>query len=389
MSNGDHYDWPFLDDSHREIAASIKKWAADVLPSFEHESEENPDATAKKLVDKLAGAGWLQYLVPASSGGVSEKLDTRAICLIREHLAYYSGLADFAFIMQGLGSGPITLFGNDKLKQEFLPAVIKGQNIAAFALTEPDAGSDVSAISTIASKQGEHYILNGEKTLISNGGIADFYVVFARTGEGEGTKGLSAFLVAADTPGLNTDERIQIIAPHPMGRLKFTDCKIPKDNLIGQPGEGFTIAMTTLDHFRPTVGAAALGMARRAFDEAVRHVKSRKMFGGRLADLQMTEAAIADMALDIDASAALVYRAAWARDTGRDSTKREASMAKLFATEAAQRVIDRAVQLFGGQGVVTGEPVETLYREVRALRIYEGASEIHKIIIAREYLKTP
>ncbi|MCH8335994.1 MAG: acyl-CoA dehydrogenase [Proteobacteria bacterium] len=311
-------------------------------------------------------------------------LSLYCIALCRETLAYYSGLADFSFAMQGLGSGPISLFGTDAQRQQYLPAVAAGEGIAAFALSEAEAGSDVAAIATSAALSADEYVLNGEKTWISNGGIADFYCVFARTGEEAGARGLSAFIVDASNPGIEVTERIETMAPHPLATLSFTDCRVAISDRIGKPGEGFKIAMATLDVFRTTVAAAALGFARRALDEAVRHTSTRQLFGAPLSALQMTEASIAEMATEIDASALLVYRSAWAKDCYQERVTREAAMAKLFATEAAQRIIDRAVQLFGGSGVVTGNMVERLYREIRALRIYEGASEVQKVIIARQ-----
>jgi acyl-CoA dehydrogenase len=306
--------------------------------------------------------------------------------VIRETLARHSGLADFAFAMQGLGSGAIALFGAPELQRKYLPAVRSGKAIAAFALSEPAAGSDVAAVATSAAVDGDDYIVNGEKTWISNGGIADFYTLFVRTGEAPGAKGLTALVVDADTPGLRIAERIEVIAPHPLATLQFDACRVPRAQLLGQPGAGFKVAMATLDIFRSTVGAAALGFARRALDEALRQVKERRLFGAPLADLQMTQGRIADMALAIDAAALLVYRAAWTRDCIADRVTREAAMAKLFATEAAQQVIDQAVQLFGGRGVRRGEKVEELYREIRALRIYEGASEVQKLVIAKQVL---
>ena len=310
----------------------------------------------------------------------------RALCLIRETLARHDALADFAFAMQGLGSGAISLFGSASQQQEFLPGVREGRKIAAFALSEPDAGSDVAAMATTARREGDHFVLDGEKTWISNGGIADFYTVFARTGEAPGAKGLSVFVVDANTPGLEIAERIEVIAPHPLARLRFNGCRVSADRLLGKQGDGFRIAMSVLDVFRSTVGAAALGMARRALDEALRHSSSRQLFGAPLSDLQLTQAAIADMALAVDASALLVYRSAWTKDCVAERVTREAAMAKLFATESAQQVIDAALQLFGGLGVKSGMPVERLYREIRALRIYEGASEVQKLVIARQTL---
>ncbi len=380
MTDTTFLDWPFLDDSHRSLWRSLQDWCGTY--SFSH--DDDVDKQCRQLVRDLGAAGWLRACVPAASGGLSEKLDVRSIALTRESLAYAAGLADFAFAMQGLGSGPISLFGNRDQCRKYLPAVAAGKKIAAFALSEAEAGSDVAAMSTTAHRDGDTYVLNGEKMWISNAGIADFYCVFARTGEAPGSRGLSAFIVEADTPGFEVTERIDTIAPHPLGRLAFDNCRIPAASRIGPAGDGFKVAMATLDIFRTSVGAAALGFARRALDEAVRHSSERKLFGAPLSALQMTEASIADMALDVDASALLVYRSAWAKDCYQERVTREAAMAKLYATEAAQRVIDRAVQLFGGSGVVSGNIAETLYREIRALRIYEGASEVQKIIIARQ-----
>ncbi|MEA2554236.1 MAG: acyl-CoA dehydrogenase [Fimbriimonadaceae bacterium] len=371
-------EWPFFEDRHRELAEAIEAWCGKKLRP--HRSTDI-DSECCTLVRELASAGILRYAAPEA-----EKLDVRSLCIIRETLARYSGLADFSFAMQGLGSGPISLFGSDELKREFLPAVRAGKMIAAFALSEPEAGSDVAALAMTAELDGDEYVLNGRKTWVSNGGIADFYVVFARTGEGEGAKGLSAFVVDAATEGLRVAERIQVMAPHPLAKLAFKDCRVPASRMLGEPGQGFKVAMSTLDVFRPTVGAAALGFGRRALDEALKRTTSRTLFGAPLSDMQMTQARLAEMATDIDASALLVYRAAWAKDHGAPRITREASMAKLYATEAAQKVIDSAVQLFGGQGVVVGSPVEELYREIRALRIYEGASEVQLQIIAKQVL---
>jgi acyl-CoA dehydrogenase len=313
-------------------------------------------------------------------------LDVRSLCLIREILARHNGLADFAFAMQGLGSGAITLFGTPELQQRYLPGVASGDRIAAFALSEPMAGSDVAALATAARREGDHFVIDGLKTWISNAGIAAHYLVFARTGEQPGAKGLSAFVVDADTPGLSVTQRIEVIAPHPLGTLRFDDCPVPANNMLGRPGDGFRIAMATLDVFRATVGAAALGFARRALTETLGHVRSRTLFGSRLSDMQATRMRLSDMALEVDAAALLVYRAAWTKDRGAERVTREASMAKLYATEAAQRVIDSAVQLFGGLGVTCGSAVERLYREIRPLRIYEGTSEIQKLIIANQII---
>jgi len=386
VSDKTFLDWPFFAEKHRVMAKALTSWTLETLS----ESEEplDVDAVCRTLVRRLAQGGWLRYCVPAAFGGVNEKLDVRALCLIRETLAYHSGLADFSFAIQGLGSGAITLFGSSDLQQAYLPAVGGGEKIAAFALSEPNAGSDVAALSTSAKLDGDHYVLNGTKTWISNGGIADYYTVFARTEQAPGAKGLSAFVVDAATKGLKVAERIQVMAPHPLAKLTFNDCRIPKTHLLGKPGQGFKIAMSTLDIFRATVGAAALGFARRALDEALQRALNRKIFNQPLASFQMIEAKLAEMALEIDAAALLVYRAAWTKDTGAARVTREAAMAKLFATEAAQRVIDQAVQILGGMGVVSGHPVEKLYREIRALRIYEGASEVQKIVIARSLLKS-
>lgn len=380
MSDKTYMDWPFLDDSHRELQRALLQWCED----YEFGDDDDVDRTCRKLVADLGKAGWLKYCVPAEWGGASAKLDVRSIALCRETLAYRSGLADFSFAMQGLGSGAISLFGTDAQRQQYLPPVAAGDAIAAFALSEADAGSDVAAIATTAELSGDEYIINGSKTWISNGGIADFYCLFARTGEEPGARGLSAFIVDGSNRGLEISERIETIAPHPLATLAFDDCRVAIDARIGESGEGFKIAMATLDVFRTTVAAAALGFARRAMDEAVQHTSTRELFGAPLSALQMTEASIAEMATEIDASALLVYRSAWAKDCYQDRVTREAAMAKLYATEAAQKVIDRAVQLFGGSGVVSGNIAERLYREIRALRIYEGASEIQKVIIARQ-----
>lgn len=380
MADKTYLDWPFLEDSHRRLKSDLVAWCE----QYTFGDEDDVDSACRLLVADLGKAGWLKNCVPATWGGISEKLDVRSIALCRETLAYYSGLADFSFAMQGLGSGAISLFGTDAQRQQYLPAVAAGSAIAAFALSEAEAGSDVAAMATTAELSGDEYVLNGEKTWISNGGIADFYCVFARTGEEPGARGLSAFIVEASNPGLEVSEKIDTIAPHPLAVLSFSDCRVAASDRIGEPGEGFKIAMATLDVFRTTVAAAALGFARRALDEAVRHTSTRELFGAPLSALQMTEASIAEMATDIDASALLVYRSAWAKDCYQERVTREAAMAKLFATEAAQKTIDRAVQLFGGRGVVKGNIAERLYREIRALRIYEGASEVQKVIVARQ-----
>jgi acyl-CoA dehydrogenase len=339
------------------------------------------------LVRKLGEGGWLRYCVPAAFGGVHDQLDVRSLALIRETLAFYSGLADFAFAMQGLGSGTISLFGTDEQKQAYLPAVAKGDKIAAFALTEPGTGSDVANLATAAVQEREGYTVDGIKTYISNGGIADFYVLFARTGEAPGSKGISAFIADAPAPGLDASERIEVIAPHPLATLRFAQMPLPHGALLGERGKGFALAMATLDVFRTTVGAAALGFARRALDEATKRAVERKLGDGTLADNPLVQSMLAEMVLDVEASALLVYRAAWVRDVLGRRNSREAALAKLHATDRAQRVIDKAVQIFGGLGVTVGVPVENLYREIRALRIYEGASEVQKMVIARNHLK--
>jgi acyl-CoA dehydrogenase len=371
--------WPFFEDRHRALAQAIEQWAAANLPA----DHSDADAACRTLVQKLGRDGWLKHSAPDPDAPAA--LDVRTLCLIRETLARHDALADFAFAMQGLGAGPISLFGNDK-QRAWLKRTRAGQDIAAFALTEPKSGSDVANIEMTARRFGDGYILDGEKTWISNGGIADFYVVFARTGEGAGAKGLSAFLVPRDLPGFTVAERIAVMSPHPLARLKFERTTVPSYAMIGAPGEGFKIAMATLDIFRATVAAAALGFARRALEETITRAKTRELFGGPLADLQMVQASIAEMAVDVDAAALLVYRAAWTKDNGAARVTREAAMAKLFATERAQRVIDKAVQLHGGDGVRHGHIIERLYRDIRALRIYEGASEVQKIVIARQML---
>jgi acyl-CoA dehydrogenase len=385
MPDRTYLDWPFLDERHRALAEEVERFAADAL-FYLDEDATDVDAACRMLVARLAEASLLRHAVPAAWGGSSKSLDVRSLCLVRETLARFAALADFAFAMQGLGSGAITLFGTDGQRRGYLPGVAEGRMIAALALSEPDAGSDLAAVATTAEPDGARFVLNGAKTWISNGGIADFYVVLARTGETPGARGLSAFIVDAEAPGLEVAERIELIAPHPLATLRFEDCRVPRAQLLGEPGQGFKIAMATLDVFRPTVGAAALGFARRALDAALRRASSRQLFGGPLAELQMIQAKLADMALAIDAAALLVYRAAWAKDTGAARITREAAMAKLYGTEAAQRVIDDAVQIHGALGVVAGHPVERLYREIRALRIYEGASEVQKVVIARQTL---
>jgi len=379
MADKRYLEWPFFDGRHVDLEAALDEWAAGHLDDV-HGSDV--DADCRRLVRLLGEGGWLRHAI----GGAGSPIDTRAICLIRETLARHNGLADFAFAMQGLGSGAISLFGTETQRERYLPRVARGAAIAAFALSEPHAGSDVAAMRCAARLEGDAYVLDGEKTWISNGGIADFYVVFARTGEAPGARGISAFIVDADTPGLTIAERIDVIAPHPLARLRFDGCRVPAAQRIGAAGQGFKVAMATLDVFRTSVAAAALGFARRAFDEALAHAMTRQMFGQALADFQLTQAKLAQMALNIDASALLTYRAAWQRDRGGKVTK-EAAMAKMTATESAQQVIDAAVQMFGGLGVMSGHPAERLYREIRALRIYEGATEVQQLIIARELLR--
>jgi acyl-CoA dehydrogenase len=383
MADRSFLDWPFFDDSHRRLADDLESWCAVEIPRADG---EDVDAECRALVRKLGESGWLHYCVPGQYGGVHDNLDVRSLALIRETLARHSGLADFAFAMQGLGSGTISLFGSEAQKQAYLPAVAKGGKIAAFALTEPGSGSDVASMDTTAEEQDGGWVVNGAKTYISNGGIADHYVLFARTGEAPGAKGISAFIVDAGTPGLDDSERIEVIAPHPLATLRFTDMRLPADALLGTRGRGFAQAMATLDMFRTTVGAAALGFARRALDEATERALTRQLGTGTLADNPITQSKLAEMVLDVETSALLVYRAAWMRDVQGKRNSREAALAKLHATDGAQAVIDKAVQLFGGLGVTRGVPVESLYREIRALRIYEGASEVQKVVIARAHL---
>ena len=366
--------WPFFEEQHRSVAEHVEQVARDL--NVDH---SDVDASCRSLVANLGAANLLEM-----TASVQGKLDVRSLCLAREILARHDGLADFAFAMQGLGTGAISLFGSDEQKAAWLPLTSSGKAIAAFALTEPQSGSDVANSTMTADREGDTYVLNGEKTWISNGGIADVYTLFARTGEAAGAKGLSAFIVTPDIPGFEIAERLETIAPHPLARLRFTDCRIPSSAMLGAPGQGFKVAMSVLDVFRSTVAAAALGFARRALDEALERVSTRHIAGDPLFDLQMVQAHIADMALDIDAAALLIYRAAWSKDSGGGRISREAAMAKLFSTEQAQSVIDKAVQLYGGEGVRSGNTVERLYREIRALRIYEGASDVQKVIIARQ-----
>ncbi|WP_295524019.1 acyl-CoA dehydrogenase family protein [uncultured Pseudacidovorax sp.] len=379
MADQSYLDWPFFEPRHRELAQAVDAWATQ---NISQDHGHDVDAECRALVKALGVGGWLKHAVGASA----QTMDARAICLIRETLARHSGLADFAFAMQGLGSGAISLHGTPEQRERYLTRVARGEAISAFALSEPDAGSDVAAMQCSARQDGDHYVLDGEKTWISNGGIADFYVVFARTGEAPGARGISAFIVEAGTPGFEIAERIEVIAPHPLARLRFTGCRVAAGQRVGAAGEGFKVAMRTLDVFRTSVAAAALGFARRAFDEALARATTRRMFNGVLADFQLTQARLAQMATAIDSAALLTYRAAWRRDRGEPVTK-DAAMAKLTATENAQQVIDAAVQMFGGLGVVSEQPVERLYREIRALRIYEGATEVQQLIIGRELLR--
>jgi acyl-CoA dehydrogenase len=391
---------PLFEEPHRSLAANAEQWAAETFgapqegePLELEETRAAIDARCREIHGQLAAAGLTRYCVRREFGGELEDFDARAICLIRETLAYHDGLADFVFAMQGLGSGAISIAGSPELKARYLPRVARGESIAAFALSEPDAGSDVAALTCRAQAHGSEYVLDGTKTWISNGGIADFYCVFARTEIGEvradgstRASGISAFVVEPSDPGFTVARRIDLNAPHPLAELKFERCRIPADRLIGAVGEGFKTAMRTLDVFRSSVAAAATGFARRAFDEAAAHARKRRMFGKTLADFQLTQAALADMATAIDAAALLTYRAAWLRDHGKPVTL-AAAMAKMTATESAQAVIDRALQMFGGRGVERGAVVEKLYREIRSLRIYEGATEVQKLIIGREVLQ--
>jgi acyl-CoA dehydrogenase len=382
---------PFFEMPHREHAARLSHWAEQNLASLPHDTatSDGLDRACRARVEALGEAGFLKACVPAAYGGLSDALDVRMLCLSREILGWHDGLADFAFAMQGLGTGSISLFGSEVLKQRYLPPVAAGQAIAAFALSEKEAGSDVAAMATTAVPDGnDHIRLTGEKTWISNGGIADHYVVFARTGEAPGAKGLSAFVVDADASGLSISERIDVIAPHPLATLQFDGVRVPVANRLGQPGGGFKVAMATLDIFRSTVGAAALGFARRAQHEALSRATTRRLFGAPMAELPLAQASLAESEAEIDAAALLVYRAAWLKDSGQARITGEAAMAKMVATENAQRVIDRSLQLFGGLGVTKGVKVEELYREIRALRIYEGATDVQKIVIAREAIRS-
>lgn len=381
MADRSFLNWPFFEDRHRELAAELQAWAGKELGAVDH---SDTDATCRRIVMMLGESGFLTHSAVDPQAGTG--LDVRSLCLIRETLARHDGLADFAFAMQGLGTGAISLFGTDAQKAQWLTLTRAGKAISAFALTEPQSGSDVANSTMTATRDGDDYLLNGEKTWISNGGIADVYTLFARTGEGPGAKGLSAFITPAGLPGFEVTERLEVIAPHPLATLRFTNCRVPASAMLGTPGQGFRIAMSVLDVFRATVAAAALGFARRALDEALERVTTRHIQGAPLFDLQMVQGHIADMALDVDASALLVYRAAWTKDSGAPRVTREAAMAKLFATDQAQQVVDKAVQLHGGDGVKSGGIIEKLYRDIRALRIYEGASDVQRVVIARQTL---
>jgi acyl-CoA dehydrogenase len=368
---------PFFEESHRTLGNELRAWAE---KTARQNGGRDVDEESRHWVKELGRGGWLKYTVPRSHGGAFEWLDVRSLCIARETLARVTGLADFAFAMQGLGSGPISLYGSTSLKDRYLPRVAAGDAIAAFAISEVRAGSDVAATQTVAWRDGDSYVIDGEKTWISNAGIADFYVVFCRLGGTE--RDFVALVVEPGDRGFRVSERISTISPHPLGSLVFNGCKVAGDRVVGEAGRGLRVALGTLDVFRSTVAAAALGFARRAMDEALKHIAKRELFGKQLGEFQLTQARIADMATSIDASALLVYRAAWVRDSGAERVTREAAMAKMFATEAAQRVIDDAVQLLGARGVVAGHPVEQLYREIRALRIYEGTTEVQKLVIA-------
>jgi len=389
MNSASHLAWPFFDEAHRVLKTQLQEWTSKQFAD-QHGHDESRDAIDREcvsLVKALGQGGWLKPAIAGKAhGGASDVIDTRTICLLREELAWHHGLADFAFAMQGLGSGAISLKGTPEQQAAYLPRVAKGEALAAFALSEPDAGSDVAAMQCNALDTPDGYRLNGLKTWISNGGIADFYVVFARTGEAPGARGISAFIVDADSTGLEIAERIDVMAPHPLATLQFTNVLVPHAKRIGAAGEGFKVAMATLDVFRTSVAAASLGFARRALDESIAWAKQRKMFGGTLADFQITQSKLAQMATMLDAATLLTYRAAWLRDQGQRITQ-EAAMAKMTATENAQQIIDMAVQMHGGMGVKKGCIVESLYREIRALRIYEGATEVQQLIIGRDLLK--
>lgn len=381
-------EWPFFENTHRQLARELDQWCRDNLGAVDH---ADVNQASKSLVSQLGEGGWLQYCVPSGEagelGGLYPQIDSRSLCILRETLGRHDALADFAFAMQGLGSGALTLAGSDAMRRRYLPRVASGGAIAAFALSEPEAGSDVAALTCSAVRDGDDFVLDGSKTWISNGGIADFYCVFVRTEAGAGARGISAFVVDAGIPGFHVEEQIQVMSPHPLATLRFDGCRVPASQMLGEPGQGFKLAMRTLDIFRCSVAAAALGFARRALAEGLARARSRKMFGQTLADFQLTQAAFGDMATAIDQSALLTYRAAWTRDVAGRPTTAETAMAKMASTESAQWVIDRVLQMFGGQGVVSNTPVEKLYRDIRALRIYEGATEVQKLIIARELLK--
>jgi acyl-CoA dehydrogenase len=404
--NRAHLDWPFFDATHRELAVDADRWAMGAMQRLKTEAElrgangqrlqddyldANVDAICRRHVASLGAAGLLRHCVPARFGGASPRVDSRALCVLRETLAWHDGLADFAFAMQGLGAGPIGLVveGDEHPAATWLTEVAQGRAIAAFALSEPEAGSDVAAMTSKAVREHGDWVIDGCKTWISNGGIADFYCVFARTSDETGTRGISAFVVPADAPGLSVTKRLEMIAPHPLAQIEFERCRVPASALLGAEGEGFKLAMRTLDIFRASVGAAAVGFARRALDETIAHARSRRMQGGTLGERDVARSILGEMAADVDGAALLVYRAAWLRDIKHRRTTSEAAMAKLAATEAAQRVVDAAVQLHGARGVSRGECVERLYREIRALRIYEGATEVQKLIIGRELLRPP
>lgn len=388
-SNASHLEWPFFNDHHRQLVHQLEAWC--VQQNLAALNDADVYAACAELVRRMGQAGWLTYAVPSGAdgqlGGRFAALESRSLCLIRETLARHHALADFAFAMQGLGSGAISLAGNAELQRRYLPSVAAGTAIAAFALSEPDAGSDVAALACSATLDGDHYVVNGYKTWISNGGLADFYCVFVRTDQQAGARGISAFVIDADTPGFHIEQRIDVISPHPLALLRFDNCRIPASHMLGELNQGFKLAMRTLDVFRCSVAAAALGFARRALQEGLGHAKRRKMFGQTLADFQLTQAAFGDIAAHIDSSALLTYRAAWTRDEAGRTPTAETAMAKMVSTESSQWVIDRVLQMFGGQGVVSGAPIERLYRDIRALRIYEGATEVQKLIIARELLK--
>ncbi len=389
--NTSHYDLPFFDIGHRDLAQEVADWA-----SFQSVDESDDRRACREWVRKLGADGWLGYCVPAEHGGAWDRLESRALVMLRETLAFYSPLADFAFAMQGLGSGAITLAGTDEQKATWLPGVARGSLIAAFALSEPEAGSDVAAMTSRATQRPEHegggWLIDGDKTWISNGDLADFYVTFAKTDPAAGSRGISAFIVPATSPGLDTREHIHVMAPHPLATLRYRQCQLGAEALLGEQNTGFRLAMQTLDIFRASVAAAALGMARRALHEAVQHVKLRRMFNQTLADFQLTQVKLGEMRALIDSAALLTYRAAWMRDTAKPGQPlpraytAAAAAAKLCATENAQHVIDMALQMHGGHGVRVGSRVERLYRDIRSLRIYEGATEVQQLILGKSVL---